>query len=33
MDTDLNIASFGVDEKNELYICAFEGKIYKLSSV
>jgi len=33
MDTNLNIASFGVDDKNELYICAFDGKIYKLTSV
>lgn len=33
MDTDLNIASFGVDEKNELYIAAFDGKIYILSTV
>jgi glucose/arabinose dehydrogenase len=28
---DLNIASFGVDKNNELYICAFDGKIYKLA--
>jgi glucose/arabinose dehydrogenase len=30
MDTRLNIASFGLDQQNELYICAFDGKIYKL---
>jgi glucose/arabinose dehydrogenase len=30
MDTDLNIASFGTDQNNELYICAFDGKIYTL---
>ncbi|AXT20067.1 glucose sorbosone dehydrogenase [Flavobacteriaceae bacterium AU392] len=28
-DTDLNIASFGTDMNNELYICAFDGAIYK----
>ena len=27
-DTNLNISSFGVDEANEIYICAFDGKIY-----
>jgi glucose/arabinose dehydrogenase len=27
-DTDLNISSFGVDEKNELYFCSLSGKIY-----
>jgi hypothetical protein len=26
--TDLEITSFGIDEKNELYICAEDGKIY-----
>ncbi|UCE17145.1 MAG: PQQ-dependent sugar dehydrogenase [Gemmatimonadota bacterium] len=31
-DTDLNISSFGVDEDNELYFCAFDGSIYKISS-
>jgi glucose/arabinose dehydrogenase len=25
-----NVSSFGVDQDNELYICAFDGKIYKL---
>jgi len=30
-DTSLNITSFGVDENNELYITAFDGKIYKLA--
>lgn len=29
MDTDLNIASFGTDSDNELYICSFDGAIYK----
>lgn len=28
---DFNISSFGVDEHNELYICAFDGNIYKLT--
>ena len=28
--TDLNISSFGVDEKQELYFTAFDGKIYQL---
>ncbi|GAB4376228.1 MAG: PQQ-dependent sugar dehydrogenase [Calditrichia bacterium] len=27
-DTDLNISSFGIDRENELYFCAFDGKIY-----
>ncbi len=31
LDTGLNIASFGIDEDNELYICAFDGKIYELT--
>ena len=29
LDTQLNIASFGVDENNELYLAAFDGKIYR----
>ncbi|MBN1293034.1 MAG: PQQ-dependent sugar dehydrogenase [Candidatus Latescibacteria bacterium] len=29
LDTELFIASFGVDADNELYICAFNGKIYR----
>ncbi|MEW6509957.1 MAG: PQQ-dependent sugar dehydrogenase [Bacteroidota bacterium] len=28
-DTNLPIASFGVDESAELYICSFDGKIYR----
>jgi hypothetical protein len=32
IDTNLNIVSFGVDENNELYICSFDNKIYKLVS-
>jgi len=30
-DTNLVISSFGVDQQNELYMCAFDGKIYKLA--
>lgn len=30
IESDLNISSFGVDSKNELYLCAFDGKIYLL---
>ena len=32
MDTDLPISSFGVDHENELYLCAFDGKIYRFKS-
>ncbi len=32
VDTSLNIASFGVDQQNELYFTAYDGKIYKLAS-
>ena len=32
VDTNLLIASFGVDQNNELYICSFDGKIYKFSN-
>jgi hypothetical protein len=28
-DTDLNISSFGLDDNNELYFCAFDCKIYR----
>jgi glucose/arabinose dehydrogenase len=31
--TSLNIPSFGIDQQNELYICAFDGYIYKLHVV
>src|SRR3990172_4831126 len=30
-DTSLAISSFGLDSNNELNICAFDGKIYKLN--
>ena len=29
LNTSLGIASFGVDQNNELYICAFDGQIYR----
>jgi glucose/arabinose dehydrogenase len=29
-ETGLNISSFGIDENNELYLTAFDGKIYRL---
>ncbi len=29
IESDLAIASFGTDANNELYVCAFDGKIYK----
>jgi glucose/arabinose dehydrogenase len=28
--TDMRITSFGLDEQNELYICDFRGRVYKL---
>ena len=28
LDTDLNIAAFGVDADGSLYLCAFDGRIY-----
>jgi len=31
VDTDLSITSFGLDEQNELFICDFKGKIYRLA--
>ncbi len=30
VDTSFGIASFGVDENEELFVCAFDGKVYKL---
>ena len=30
VDADFPISSFGIDKKQELYICAFDGKIYEL---
>ena len=31
VDSSLNIASLGIDQNNELYFCAYDGKIYKLA--
>lgn len=31
LETGLNIASFGTDANNELFICSFDGKIYRIS--
>lgn len=33
IDSDLNISSFGTDAENELYICSFDGQIYRLAGV
>jgi glucose/arabinose dehydrogenase len=30
-DTSVNIPSFGLDQQNRLYICSFDGRIYKLA--
>ncbi len=30
VDTPVNISSFGVDASNQLFICAFDGRIYRL---
>ena len=30
LKTNLKITSFGIDEKNELYICAQDGRIYRI---
>ncbi len=30
-ETSVNISSFGLDQKNELYFTAYDGKIYKLT--
>ncbi len=32
LNSTLNIASFGIDESRELYICAFDGRIYRFKS-
>ncbi|MDZ7269045.1 MAG: PQQ-dependent sugar dehydrogenase [candidate division KSB1 bacterium] len=33
IDTNLNIASFGVDQNNELYLCAFDGRLYRFKAI
>jgi len=30
LDSNLALSSFGVDQNGEIYVCAFDGKIYKL---
>ena len=32
VDTDLSISTFGTDGQNELLICAFDGKIYRITT-
>lgn len=32
IDSTLTISSFGIDENQELYVCAFNGEIYRLTS-
>jgi len=32
LNTDLNISAFGIDADHELYICAFNGSIYRFHS-
>jgi glucose/arabinose dehydrogenase len=32
VSSTLNLNSFGVDQNNELYVCAFDGKIYTLNA-
>lgn len=32
LETGLSITSFGTDANNELYVCSFDGKIYRLST-
>lgn len=33
LQADFNISSFGVDQNNELYLCGFDDKIYKLEKL
>lgn len=33
LEAGLGIISFGTDVNNELYVCSFDGKIYKLTAV
>lgn len=32
LDAALSVASFGVDEDGELYVCAFDGNVYRFSA-
>jgi hypothetical protein len=31
-DADFSISSFGTDAENELYVCSFNGNIYRLEA-
>jgi hypothetical protein len=33
LEVDFPISSFGVDAKNELYICGFDGNIYQIEAI
>ncbi len=33
IDTNLSIASFGLDENKELYLCAFDGRLYRFKAI
>ncbi|MFS4456864.1 PQQ-dependent sugar dehydrogenase [Maribacter sp. 2304DJ31-5] len=33
LDTNINISSFGTDNNNEIYICGFDGKIYRFEEI
>jgi hypothetical protein len=33
VNSNLTISSFGADETSEIYVCAFDGEIYKLVAV
>lgn len=33
IDTELGISSFGVDRNDELYLCAFDGQLYRFKSL
>lgn len=33
IESGLSIASFGVDSSNEIYICSFDGKIYRIKGL
>jgi glucose/arabinose dehydrogenase len=33
VNSNLTISSFGLDENNELYICAFDGRIYEINAL
>ncbi|NUM77642.1 PQQ-dependent sugar dehydrogenase, partial [candidate division KSB1 bacterium] len=33
IDTNLSIAAFGLDQNKELYICAFDGRLYRFKAI